>query len=105
MRRWQGSLIGQKLAINEFVAYLNFLAVSANGRNAGREDHRDYLVCVIVVSRTSGSIGVVVRGIFGDCATACAGNRATGMRCAGSSNAVKPDRRHNSRFLYRTGIK
>ncbi len=30
-----GSLIGQKLAINEFVAYLNFSPLSANGWHSG----------------------------------------------------------------------
>lgn len=39
-----GSLIGQKLAINEFVAYLNFFALSANERHAGCQDHCHYLV-------------------------------------------------------------
>ena len=33
-----GSLIGQKLAINEFVAYLSFLPIPANGRHAGSEN-------------------------------------------------------------------
>lgn len=42
-----GSLIGQKLAINEFVAYLSFSPIPANGRHAGSENHCDYLLCAL----------------------------------------------------------
>ncbi len=53
-----GSLIGQKLAINEFVAYLNF-ALSANERHAGCHIHCHYLVRPLWLVNF-GSIGVVV---------------------------------------------
>lgn len=42
-----GSLIGQKLAINEFVAYLSFSPYLQTGRHAGSENHCDYLLCAL----------------------------------------------------------
>jgi hypothetical protein len=82
-----GSLIGQKLAINEFVAYLNFSPYLQNGGNAGRENHCDYLVCAVWFRQLwfdwRGG-----RGVFGHCAAARAGNRPAWNARPGGSNAL-----------------
>ncbi|MGC6744944.1 nucleoside transporter C-terminal domain-containing protein [Escherichia coli] len=71
-----GSVIGQKLAINEFVAYLNFSPYLQTG---GTLDAKTVAIISFALCGFAnfGSIGVVVGAFFCGCATPCAGNRPT----------------------------
>jgi putative pseudouridine transporter len=69
-----GSLIGQKLAINEFVAYLNFSPYLQAGGNAGRENRCDHLVRAVRF-RQLWLDWRGCRGVFGHFTAARAGNR------------------------------
>ena len=94
-----GSLIGQKLAINEFVAYLSFSPIPANERHAGSENRGDYLLCALWFCQLW-FYRCCRWGIFGYFAKTRAGNRPAWFTGAGSSNAFQPDERDHCRVLY-----
>ena len=90
-----GSLIGQKLAINDF-AYLNFSPYLQTGGTLDVKPLRLFL------SRCAVSLTLVLSGWwwgrFLRLRHTVPGIAQLGMR-AGSGNAVKPDERHYSRIL------
>ena len=94
-----GSLIGQKLAINEFVAYLNFFALSANERHAGCQDHCHYLVRPLWVCKLW--FYRCCRWAFSAISPKRApGNRPAVYTGAGGGDAFQPDERDHCRVLY-----
>ena len=93
-----GSLIGQKLAINEFVAYLNF---SPFLQTPGALDVKTIAIISFALCGFAnfGSIGVVV-GAFSAIAPQRASEiRPIGDEGAGCGNAVKLNERNNCRFF------
>ncbi len=94
-----GSLIGQKLAINEFVAYLSFSPYLQTG---GTLEVKTIAIISFALCGFAnfGSIGVVVGAFFGYFAKTRAGNRSAWVTGVGSSNAFQPDERDHCRVLY-----
>ena len=94
-----GSLIGQKLAINEFVAYLNF---SPHLQTSGTLDVKTIAiisfaplwVCKLWFYRCCRW------SVFGYFAKTRAGNRPAWFTGAGGGDAFQPDERDHCRVLY-----
>ncbi len=93
-----GSLIGQKLAINEFVAYLNF---SPYLQTSGTLDVKTIAIISFALCGFAnfGSIGVVV-GAFSAISPKRAPEIAQRFTGAGGGDAFQPDERDHCRVLY-----
>ncbi len=94
-----GSLIGQKLAINEFVAYLNF---SPYLQTSGTLDVKTIAIISFALCGFAnfGSIGVVVGAFSAISPKTRAGNRPAWFTGAGGGDAFQPDERDHCRVLY-----
>ncbi|STT52357.1 Nucleoside permease NupC [Klebsiella pneumoniae] len=103
-----GSFIGQKLIINEFVAYMNFgeyLKADAEVAAAGLQVISDHTKAIISFALCGfanlSSIAILIGGLGGMGAQPAAGYRSAWATCGSGGDAVQPDERHHRRGFSR----
>ncbi|VEC60635.1 nucleoside transporter [Klebsiella aerogenes] len=102
-----GSFIGQKLIINEFVAYMNFgeyLKADAEVAAAGLQvisDHTKAIISFALCGFANLSSIAILIGDSGNGAQPAAGYRSAWATCGSGGDAVQPDERHHRRGFSR----
>lgn len=103
-----GSFIGQKLIINEFVAYMNFgeyLKADAEVAAAGLQVISDHTKAIISFALCGfanlSSIAILIGGLGGMAPNRRQGYRSAWATCGSGGDAVQPDERHHRRGFSR----